>query len=149
MSTIQSLNIDVDGLRVGSGQLTTEGGNVLIGNSLVVGGTIVPRMIAVSDGTSITANSDIADIVFQNNTQVAGILTINAPLGTPLNGQKLIYRIQSTNAQTFSWNAAVFGGSSDIALPTTTTGSGKFDYVGFLYNTAASKWQILAKNFGF
>jgi hypothetical protein len=149
MSTIQSLNIDVDGLRVGSGQLTTEGGNVLIGNSLVVGGTIVPRMIAVSDGTSITANSDIADIVFQNNTQVAGILTINAPLGTPLNGQKLIYRIQSTNAQTFSWNTAAFGGSSDIALPTTTTGSGKFDYVGFLYNTAASKWQILAKNFGF
>lgn len=149
MSTIQSLNVDVDGLRVGSGQLITQGGNVLIANSLVVGGTIVPRMISVPDGTSITANTDTSDIVFQTNTQTAGTLTINAPLGTPLNGQKLIYRIQSTNVQAFSWNAAAFGGSSDIALPTATTGSSKFDYIGFLYNSAASKWQILAKNFGF
>jgi hypothetical protein len=149
MSTIQSLNIDLDGLRVGGNQLVTQGNNVVIGNSLLVGGTIVPRMISVPDATSITANSDSTDIVVQNNKQVAGTLTINAPTGTPINGQKLIYRIQSANVQTFSWNSTAFGGSSDIALPTTSTGSSKFDYVGFLYNTDAGKWQILAKNFGF
>jgi hypothetical protein len=75
-------------------------------------------------------------------------LTINAPTGTLSNGQKLILRLTSTNVQTFSWNS-VFLGSTDSALPTASSGSGKEDYMGFIYDSTATKWHMIAKNFGF
>lgn len=106
------------------------------------------RVVSIADGTSITINADTTDLATQVNTQATGTLTINAPTGTPFNGQKLMLRLQSTNVQTFSWNA-IFAGSTDLVLPTASTGSSKYDYVGFIYNSTASKWQIIAKNFGF
>lgn len=109
---------------------------------------ITERVVSIADGTSITINADTTDLATQANTQATGTLTINAPTGTPVNGQKLMLRLQSTNVQTFSWNAA-FAGSTDQALPTTSSGSSKYDYVGFVYNSTASKWQLVAKNFGF
>jgi hypothetical protein len=88
------------------------------------------------------------DIANQVNTQAVGTLTINAPTGTIVDGQKLIIRLQSTNIQTFSWNAA-FVGSNDLILPTASSGSSLIDYMGFVYNSNAGKWQLLAKVFGF
>lgn len=107
-----------------------------------------PRVVASADATSVTFNVDTTDISTQANTQAAGTLTINAPTGTPYNGQKLIFRLVSTNVQTFSWNAA-FVGSSDLVLPATSSGSSKYDYMGFIYNSTAAKWQLIAKVFGF
>tara|TARA_R110000868_G_scaffold25102_3_gene98002 strand:- start:754 stop:1377 length:624 start_codon:yes stop_codon:yes gene_type:complete len=106
------------------------------------------RVVVIADGTSITVNSDSTDLATQVNTQVAGTLTINAPTGTPSNGQKVLIRLQATNAQTFSWNA-IFTGSTDLSLPLTSSSGSKYDYLGFVYNTPAAKWQMLAKNFGF
>lgn len=102
----------------------------------------------IADGSSVTINLDTTDLAYQVNTQVAGTLTINAPTGTLKNGDKLLFRIKSTNIQTFSWNA-IFSGSSDLSLPTTTTGSGKTDYIGFMYNSTDADWQLIATNFGF
>lgn len=106
------------------------------------------RVVTISDGTSITINADTTDIATQANTQVAGTLTLNAPTGTPVNGQRVILRLTSTNVQTFSWNP-VFVGSTDLALPTASSGSSKVDYMGFIYNSTAAKWHLLAKVFGF
>jgi hypothetical protein len=106
------------------------------------------RVTAIANGTSITMNADTTDLATQANTQAAGTLTINAPSGTPVNGQKITLRLTSTNVQTFSWNA-IFAGSTDQALPTASSGSSKTDYMGFIYNSTAAKWQMLAKNFGF
>jgi hypothetical protein len=102
----------------------------------------------VADGSSITINLDTTDLAYQINTQAAGTLTINAPTGTLKNGDKLLLRIKSTNIQTFSWNA-IFSGSSELPLPTTTTGGGKTDYIGFMYNSTDADWQLIATNFGF
>jgi hypothetical protein len=49
--------------------------------------------------------------------------------------------------QTFSWNAIFQGGTS--ALPTTSSGSTKYDYYGFIYNSTATKWQIVGSATGF
>lgn len=103
---------------------------------------------SVADGASVSINVDTTDLAYQVNTQASGTLTINAPTGTLKNGDKLLLRVKSTNIQTFSWNA-VFGGSTDLPLPSTTTGGGKTDYIGFMYNTTDSKWQLIATNFGF
>ena len=107
-----------------------------------------PREVVITDATSITINSDITDIATQVNTQAAGTLTINAPSGTPVSGQKILLKLKSTNVQTFSFNA-IFTGSTDLALPTASSGSSKYDYMGFIYNSSVVKWQILGKNFGF
>lgn len=125
----------------GSVNLTNTGGDVTI----QIG---PPRVVTIADGTSVTMNGDTTDIAVQTNTQSAGTLTINAITGTLINGQKIIFRLKSSSIQTFSWNA-VFSGSSDLALPSSSTGSDKYDYMGFIYNSDATKWQIIAKNFGF
>lgn len=106
------------------------------------------RVVTIADATSITMNADTTDMATQANTQAVGTLTINAPTGTPANGQKLILRLRSTNVQTFSWNAA-FQGSTDLSLPTASSGATLYDYMGFMYNSTASKWQLVAKVFGF
>jgi hypothetical protein len=106
------------------------------------------RVVVLTDATSVTFNADTTDLATQANTQGTGTLTVNAPTGTATNGQKLIFRLRSTNVQTFSWNAA-FTGSTDVALPTVSTGSSKYDYMGFMYNSTSTTWQLVAKNFGF
>ena len=106
------------------------------------------RVVLIADATSITVNADTTDVATQANTQAVGTLTVNAPTGTLVNGQKFILRLRSTNVQTFSWNA-VFQGSTDIALPTASSGGGLYDYVGFIYNSTSAKWQMIAKVFGF
>ncbi|CAB4131032.1 hypothetical protein UFOVP122_49 [uncultured Caudovirales phage] len=110
---------------------------------------ITPRVpAAIADGTSVTLNCDTTDLAYQTNTQAAGTLTMNAPTGTPTNGQKLVFRLQATNAQTFSWNS-IFSGSVDQSLPTVSSSGSKYDYMGFVYNTQNTKWNMVAKNFGF
>lgn len=111
-------------------------------------GSTAPRVVILTDGTSVTFNANTTDLAVQTNTQVAGTLSINAVTGTPADGQKIMFRLQSANVQTFSWNA-VFAGSTDLSLPTTSSGSNKYDYMGFIYNSTALQWQMQAKNFGF
>ena len=123
----------------------TAGAGISISSGTV---SAAPRVVAITDAASVTIDGDTTDIATQVNTQAVGTLTINAVTGTLSNGQKIIFRLQSTNVQTFSWNA-VFVGSTDLVLPTVSSGASKYDYVGFMYNTTASKWQLLAKNFGF
>jgi hypothetical protein len=111
-------------------------------------GAYVPRVVVIADATSVTINADTTDIATQANTQAVGTLTINAPTGTPYNGQRLIFRLLSTNVQTLSWNA-IFQWSSDLGATAYSSGSSKYDYWGFMYNSTAAKWQVVAKVQGF
>jgi len=120
----------------------------LTGTQTVTNKEIVKRVVAVADANNITPNADTSDIVTQANAQALGTLTMNAPSGSAVNGQAIVIRISSTSVQTFSWNA-IYQGSTDFALPTATSGAGKTDYLGFIYNSTSSKWQMLARNFGF
>ena len=106
------------------------------------------RSVVLPSAYTITINSDICDIAVQNNTEMAGTVTINAPLGTPLDTQQLQIRLKCDNAQSLVWDS-IFRGSSTIPLPTLSTGSSKADYMGFQYNQAAGKWDMLARNFNF
>lgn len=103
---------------------------------------ITPRVQTAADATSITPTSDTADITVQTNTQVAGTITLNAPTGTPTEGQKLIIRIKSTNAQTYAFNAA-YKFSTTVVAPT-TLGAGKTDYLGTIWDAINSVWDVVA-----
>jgi len=96
-----------------------------------------------ADATSITPACDTADIVKQTNSQAAGTLTINAPTGTPNDGQELMLRIKSTNVQTFSWNAT-YRGSLDTPLPVSTYAGSTTCYLGFRYNATDLRWDLVA-----
>jgi hypothetical protein len=120
----------------------------LTGTQTLTNKEIVKRVVAVADAATITPNADTSDIVTQANAQAIGTLTMNAPSGSAVNGQALVIRISSAAVQTFAWNA-IYQGSSDLPLPLTTSGAGKTDYLGFIYNSTSTKWQVLAKNFGF
>jgi hypothetical protein len=73
---------------------------------------------------------------------ITGDITIDAPAGTPTDGQKLIIRIKDAGTSVnVSWNVIyrVVGTS----LPSTTVPN-KTAYVGFIYNTADTDWDAVA-----
>lgn len=111
-------------------------------------GLLTPRVTTLATATSITPDVGAYDIVQMDNTQTAGTLTINAPSGAVVNGQKLIIRVKCTNAQVLSFNS-IYRSSNDLGFPASTTGSSKTDYLGFIYNADATKWDMVSKMFGF
>lgn len=117
----------------------------LTGTQTLTNKRITKRIVTAADATSVTPNTDNADITYQLNTQAGGTLTINADTGTPTNGQMWIFKIKSTNAQTYAWNAQYVSGSGtgSVTLPTAST-AGKIDNLGFIYDTVNSKWQLIA-----
>jgi hypothetical protein len=111
--------------------------------STLTGKGITKRVGSVASATSITPNIDLYDEVIQTNTGGNGTLTLNAPTGTPTDGKVLIVRIKSTNSQTYAFNGA-YRASTNMPFPETHAGGSKFDYLGFIYNDLASKWDLLA-----
>ena len=97
----------------------------------------------------VVSNSSLANLVIDSSeTDQSNILsqsqslTIDAPTGTPVDGRKLIIRIKDNGtARALTWNAIfeVIG----VTLPTTTTAN-KTIYVGLIYNSQTSKWNVLA-----
>lgn len=91
---------------------------------------------------TLTINSDLQDLGVI--TAQAAALTIAAPTGTPIQGQKLILRIKDNGtARGITWNAIfrVIG----TTLPTTTT-INKTTYVGCIYNSTDTKWDVVVVN---
>ena len=77
-------------------------------------------------------------------TALAGNPTFAAPSGTPVNGNKLIIRIEDDGtSRTLAWNAIYE--AKGVALPTATTIS-KMLYIGFIYNSTDSKWDCIASS---
>jgi hypothetical protein len=107
---------------------------------------VTPRAGTTADTGSLTVDSDSFDVY--TVTALAQACTINAPSGTPTEGQKLLLRFKdnaTARALTFATGSSgQFRASSDLALPTTTTLS-KTLYVKFVYNATDSRWDLLAK----
>lgn len=81
-------------------------------------------------------------------TALAANATVSAPSGTAANHNRLLLRIKDNGtARTLAWNA-IYRGSTDFALPTTTVIS-KTMYVQFIYNSADSKWDCVGLTNGF
>jgi hypothetical protein len=61
--------------------------------------------------------------------------------GTPTNGQKLWIAVTGTAARAITWGTSFE--ASTVALPTTTVTTARLD-IGFVYNSATSKWRCIA-----
>ena len=101
---------------------------------------IDPRDVTATTATTLTPDVSVGDIYCY--TALASALTINAPIGTPTNGEKLMFRLlDNGTSRALTWNATytVIG----VTLPTATTIS-KTTYVGCIYNANNTRWDVIA-----
>lgn len=101
-----------------------------------------PQVQSVADaGGTFTPVSITNDMGVM--TALSQATTIAAPTGSPVQGEKLLFRIKdNATARALTWNA-IYRASSDLALPSTTIIS-KTLYVLFVYNSTDTKWDCLA-----
>ena len=99
------------------------------------------RVTSTNTTSSLTIDYDTTDQY--NVTALAENITINNPgVSSPASdGFKLILRITPTGSYTITWNSnfRAIGNT----LPTSTTAN-KEIYVGFIYNSSNSSWDVVA-----
>lgn len=150
-SNTVGLTFKATGVGTGTGTATTPINNLFLkGNFALTGnftpaGRITPRVNSAANYTSPLAwNSDNFDEYAA--TALANALTISADAGTPVDGQKIMFRfLDNGTPQTLTWTT----GSSKsfravgITLPTSTVAN-KVMYVGCIYNSNADRWDAVA-----
>jgi len=123
-------------------KLVTSGGAGIseAGVATLTNKRIQPRFVTAATATTLTPDVSVGDIYAY--TALASALTINAPTGTPTNGEKLMFRLlDNGTSRALTWNATytVIG----VTLPTATTIS-KTTYVGCIYNANNTRWDVIA-----
>lgn len=78
-------------------------------------------------------------------TALSAAALMAAPSGSPADGNSLTIRIKDNGtARALTWNAIYRSlDTTNVALPTTTVIS-KTMYLGFVYNAADSKWDLVS-----
>lgn len=97
---------------------------------------------SLTTDTGTTLNCDYYSDYFL--TAQTGAILLNAPSGTPRDGQTLMVSIASSTTATRSITYNAIFEASTVALVTTTTATTTPVYLGFKYNAARVKWVNLA-----
>ena len=101
---------------------------------------INPRVSSTTSTSTLTP--DISACDQYNLTAQAVPLTVAAPTGTPVDGNRLIIRLfDNGTARAITWNGTYT--AIGVTLPASTT-TGKTIYVGCIYNAAATRWDVVA-----
>lgn len=104
-------------------------------------GTIVRRPTSIASSATPTPDSANTDLYVI--TALATAPTFGVPAGTPADGQGLMIRVKDNGtARALAFNT-IYRASTDLALPSTTVIS-KTLYMGFIYNVADTKWDLIA-----
>ena len=105
--------------------------------------TTTPLVVSAASYTTDTGTSlNMDNLDMFVITAQAGALLFNAPWGTLVQGRQLIIRIKDNGtARALTWNA-VFRAMGN-SLPSTTVLS-KTLYLGFIYNSTDTKWDLVA-----
>ena len=101
---------------------------------------LIARVSTIESSATPTPPGDICSTF--TITALEEAAELQTPSGTPRNGQKLIVRIKddgTPRALTYSVGYRAIG----VTLPTTTS-AGKEVYLGAIYNSASTKWEIVA-----
>lgn len=101
---------------------------------------ITRRVVAVTQSATPSINTDTTDVA--SITGLAQAITSVSVSGTPVDGDLLMVRITDNgSARAIAWGSSFE--ASTVALPTTTVASTML-VVGFMWNTASSKWRCIA-----
>jgi uncharacterized Zn-binding protein involved in type VI secretion len=100
------------------------------------------RVYNTTSTSSLTPEISTYD-VFEITALAAGLTINNHSTSTPVAGEQMIFRIKDNGtAQTIAYGDK-YRASTDLAKPTTTT-INKTLYMGFVWNAADSKWDLIA-----
>lgn len=104
---------------------------------------ITPRIVSIASASTITPTADTADQYVV--TAQAAAATLAAPSGTPTDGQRLLIRIEDNGtARALTWTTSSGAYRAvGVTLPTTTT-VGKVLYIGAVYNSQDTFWDVIA-----
>ena len=122
---------------------STTSGFIINYRGVILGNTPVARTTTLTIATNATTpNCDTTDLALLTLTGATTL--INSPTGTPQDDQRLRIRIKqdTTGSRLVTWGSQYrFSGT---VSPTLTTTTNKTDYVGFVYNSADTKWDNIA-----
>lgn len=108
--------------------------------------TIQPRIYSVANFASAFAPEINLYDMFVSTAQSNGSVFFDAPTGTPYNGQKIIIRMTASTTTSLSFSGASYR-AVGVTLPTTLLGTYTL-YLGCIWNSTASKWDVVAVNSG-
>lgn len=126
----------------GTGATTLAGASIATyaGAETLTNKRINPRVSTTTSTATLTP--DISSFDQYNLTAQAAALTVAAPTGTPVDGNKIMFRfLDNGTARAITWNATYT--AIGVTLPTTTVIS-KMLYVGCIYNAANTRWDVIA-----
>lgn len=120
-------------------------GGIKFPDSSIQATTAAPKSLIQTTAASLTVNiAQYDNYVF---TSLSQGITINAStLGSPINGDKLIIRFKDNGtSRAINWVTSGTGAFRSIipVLPSSTTAN-KVTYVGCIYNTTESCWDVVA-----
>jgi hypothetical protein len=105
---------------------------------------ISPRVTSAgSTSGTLTPNGNTSDVF--NAFGLTGAITMAAPSGTPTDGQRLILRFEDNGSAigiTWTTSSGAYR-AVGVTLPTTTA-AGKATYVGCIYNSTDTFWDVIA-----
>lgn len=114
--------------------------STLAGTETLTNKRVTARVGSTTSSATPTINTDNVDI-YKLTAQAADITSFTTNLsGTPQDGDVLIIEITGTAARAITWGASFE--ASTVALPTTTVTTAMLT-VGFIWNTATTKWRCL------
>jgi hypothetical protein len=105
---------------------------------------ITSRVVSNTSLATWAPASDTTDLYILT-AQAAAVTAISNPTGTPTDGQRLTIRAKcdGTNRAISGWDTQ-YRASTDLPFPTTLTAN-KTMYLGFIYNAADTKWDLVAE----
>ena len=129
--------------RVSAGVISVEGVTVptISSTSTLTNKRVTKRTGTTTSSATPTINTDNVDF-YSLTAQAEDITSFTTNLsGTPTENQTLWIAITGTAARAITWGASFE--ASTVSLPTTTVSTNRLD-CGFVWNTATSKWRIVA-----
>lgn len=125
-----------------SSQWVTSGSNIYYTTGAVIDTRINPRSLAAANTSgTITPASNTYD---QVNYLLTGTAAFAVPSGTPVNGQKLSIRLYAASTQTVSWTTTSTGYRVIGTTLPLSVAAGKTVYVGCVWNSTDSFWDVVA-----
>lgn len=143
-SEIDQISTNANDISTNTNDISTNANGISTNASNISSNTTqINRLKGSSTRASVaTLTPNINNNSLEQITAQAVNLTVSAPSGSPVLGQKLIINITDDGtARTISWNAVY--NVINVTLPITTTVN-KSLYIGCIYNADTSQWDVVA-----
>lgn len=119
-------------------------------DQLTFNGTVLSApagVIVIAGSGTVTPNATLGNTF---STTVTGPLTLNGPTGGT-DGQKVTFRLlQDGTGHSVTFSTGSGNYRFGTSIPSfTASGANKTDYIGAIFNSAASRWDIVAVCQGF